>query len=62
MGVIGCITVISICLHVQRSRKPKIPVLALEASGEEEVKLKSNVSGLCNDEILEREKIEKDAG
>ena len=40
-------------LHVQRSRKPKIPVLALEASGEEEVKPKRNVSGLCNDEFGE---------
>ena len=47
---------------MQKSGKPKIPVLALEASGEEEVKLKSNVSCLCNDEILEREKIEKDGG
>jgi len=53
VGVIGCITVITICLHVQRSRKPEIPVLALEASGEEEVKPKRNVSGLCNDEFGE---------
>ena len=51
-------------LHVQRSRKPKVPVLALEISGEEEVKLKCNVSTstLCNDESLESEKFEKDAG
>ena len=48
-------------LHEQRSRKPKIPVLALETSGEEEVKLKCNVSTLCNDESLESEKFE-DAG
>ena len=48
-------------LHVQRSRKPKIPVLALETSGEEEVKLKCNASTLCNDESLESEKFE-DAG
>ena len=48
-------------LHVQRSRKPKVPVLALEISGEEEVKLKCNVSTLCNDESLESEKFE-DAG
>ena len=47
---------------MQRSRKPKIPVLALEAFGEAEVKLKCNVSCLCNDESLEREKLEKDAG
>ena len=45
---------------MQKSGKPKIPVLALEASGEEEVKLKSNVSGLCNDESLESEKFGKD--
>ena len=48
-------------LHVQRSRKPKIPVLALKTSGEEEVKLKCNVSTLWNDESLGREKFE-DAG
>ena len=47
---------------MQRSRKPKIPVLALKTSVEEEVKLKCNVSTLCNDESLESEKFEKDAG
>lgn len=41
--------------------KPEIPVLALEASGEEEVKLKCNGSTLWNDESLGREKFE-DAG
>ena len=45
---------------MQKSGKPKIPVLALEASGEEEVKLKCNVSSLCNDESLESEKFGKD--
>ena len=49
-------------LHVQRSRKLKIPVLALEASREEEVKLKCNGSCVCNDKSLEREKFEKFAG
>ena len=43
-------------LHLQRSRKSKIPVLALEASGQEEVKLKCNVRSLRNDESLENEK------
>ena len=38
-------------LHAQISRKPEIAVLALEAFGEEEVKLKYNVSGLCNNEF-----------
>lgn len=37
-------------------RKPDIPVLALEASRGEEVKLKYNVSSFCNYESLEREK------
>ena len=49
-------------LHVQRSRKLKIPVLALEASREEEVKLKCHASCLCSDESLGREKLQKDAG
>ena len=40
----------------------KFQLLALETSGEEEVKLKRNVSCLCNDESLEREKFEKFAG
>ena len=47
-------------LHLQRSRKPEIAVLALETFGEEEVKLKYNVSSLC--ESLESEKFGKDAG
>ena len=49
-------------LHLQRSRKPEIALLVLEASGEKVVKLKCNVSTLCNDESLESEKFEKDAG
>lgn len=40
-------------LYLQRSRKPNIPVLALEASIGEEVKLKYNVSSFYNDESLE---------
>jgi len=48
--------------HQQRSRKPKIAVLALEAFGEEEVKLKCNVSGLCNDESLESERFGEGTG
>ena len=44
---------------MQRSRKPEIPVLALEAFGEEEVRLKCNGSGLCNNESLERERFGK---
>ena len=40
-------------LHLQRSRKPEIPVLALDISEKEEVKLKCNVSSLCNYESLE---------
>ena len=47
---------------MQRSRKPEIPVLALEAFGEEEVKLKHNVSDLCNNESLESERFGKDTG
>lgn len=43
-------------LHLQRFRKPNIPVLALEASRGEEVKLKYNVSSFCNDESLKSEK------
>ena len=39
-------------LHAQISRKPEIAVLALEASGEEEVKLKCHASCLCSDETL----------
>ena len=39
-----------------------LPVLALEAFGKEEVKLKYNVSGLCNNESLESEKFGKDTG
>ena len=44
--------------------KLNILVLALEAWGGERVKLKCNVSTstLCNDESLESEKFEKDAG
>ena len=49
-------------LHAQLSRKPEIAVLALEAFGEEEVRLKCNCSGLCNNESLESERFGKDAG
>ena len=42
--------------HLQRSRKPDIPVWALEAWGGEGVKLKYNVSNVCDDESLESEK------
>ena len=49
-------------LHVQRSQKPQIPGLALEMSGEEEVKLKRHASCLRSDETLGREKLQKDAG
>jgi len=49
-------------LHAQISRKPEIAVLALEAFGEEEVRLKCNGSGLCNNESLESERFGKDAG
>ena len=41
-------------LHLQRSRKPEIPVLVLEAFGEEEVKLKCNVSSCRTNEGNDR--------
>ena len=41
--------------HLQGAKETQNPVLALQASGREELKPKSNASRFCNDESLENE-------